>query len=90
VPEPGAPELGILLGARARIKNQEPELSLKFKTGAGDMAFEKYLRLPSYILTVLPNRLTCAQYSTLKAIVMSYDARLQPWIYKVFVWFNNR
>jgi len=42
-----APELGILLGAGARIKNQEPELSLKFRAGAGDMAFERWLRVPS-------------------------------------------
>jgi len=39
--EAGAPELGILPGAGAQIKNQkqpEPELSLKFRTGAGAMA----------------------------------------------------
>jgi len=41
VPEPGAPELSILPGAGDRIKNQEPELSLKFRTGAGAMAFER-------------------------------------------------
>jgi len=35
-----ASELGILPGARAQIKNQEPELSLKFKTGAGARSFE--------------------------------------------------
>jgi len=29
-----APELGILSGVGAQIKNQEPELSLKFWTGA--------------------------------------------------------
>jgi len=36
----GAPELGILPGAGAQIKNQEPdpEFSLKFRTGAGAMA----------------------------------------------------
>jgi len=42
---PGLPcrsvDLGILLRAGARIKNQEPELSSKFRTGTGDMAFEK-------------------------------------------------
>jgi len=32
------PELGILPGAGAQIKNQEPELILKFRTGAGAMA----------------------------------------------------
>jgi len=31
--EAGAPELGILPGAGAQIKNQESELSLKFRTG---------------------------------------------------------
>jgi len=35
------PELGILPGAGAQIKNQEPEPSLKFRTGAGAMAFER-------------------------------------------------
>ena len=30
----GAPELGILPGAGAQIKNDEPELSLKFRTRA--------------------------------------------------------
>jgi len=34
----GAPELGILPGAGAQIKNQEPELSLKFRTEARAMA----------------------------------------------------
>jgi len=33
-----AAEPGILPGAGAQIKNQEPELSLKLRTGAGDMA----------------------------------------------------
>jgi len=38
--EAGAPELGILPGpgAGTQIKNQEPELSLKFRTGAGATA----------------------------------------------------
>jgi len=36
-----SPEPGILPGTGALIKNQEPELRLKFRTGAGDMAFEK-------------------------------------------------
>jgi len=31
-------ELGLLPGAGAQIKNQEPELSLKFRTGAGAKA----------------------------------------------------
>jgi len=35
----GAPELGILPGAGSQIKNQkEPDLSLKFRTGAAAMA----------------------------------------------------
>jgi len=40
-----APELGILPGAGARIKKQElePKLSLKFRTVAEDMAFERYI-----------------------------------------------
>jgi len=40
-----APELGILPGAEARIKKQElePKLSLKFRTVAEDMAFERYI-----------------------------------------------
>jgi len=38
--DPGAKasESGILSGAGAQIKNQEPELSLKIWTGAGTMA----------------------------------------------------
>jgi len=36
--EAATPELGILPGAGAQIENQEPELSLKFRTGAGAMA----------------------------------------------------
>jgi len=34
----GAQELGILPGAGVQNKNQEPELSLKLRTGAGAMA----------------------------------------------------
>jgi len=42
-PEPGARSRswGLCLeraGARVQIKNQEPEISLKFRTGAGAMA----------------------------------------------------
>ena len=38
-----------------------------------------------------PNRLTSALYSTLNAIVASYDAKRQQWICKflMFLWFNN-
>jgi len=38
-------DLGMLLRAGARIKTQEPEPSSKFRTGTGDMTFEKYIRL---------------------------------------------
>jgi len=31
------PELGIVPGAEAQLKNQEPKLSLKFRTGSGAM-----------------------------------------------------
>jgi len=34
----GTPVLDTLPGAGAQIKNQEPELSLKLRTGAGAMA----------------------------------------------------
>jgi len=34
----GAPELSILPGAGVQIKNQEPELSIRFRTGADAMA----------------------------------------------------
>jgi len=39
----------------------------------------------------LPNRLTCAFYSILNALVTSYDTRLQQWICKplMFLRFNN-
>jgi len=42
-PGAGAPELGIFpgAGAGAQIKNQEPELNLKFRTGAGTWPFER-------------------------------------------------
>jgi len=45
---------------------------------------------PFLDLTVLPNRLMCALYSTLIAIVTRYDTKLQQWICKplMFVWFN--
>ena len=67
-------------------------LSLKFKTGAEVMAIWEVAPGPSSILTVLPNRLTYALYSTLNAIVMGYDTRLQQWICEplMFLWFNNR
>jgi len=41
---------------------------------------------------VLPNKLTCALYSGINAIVMSYDTRLQQWICKplMFLRFNYR
>ena len=40
---------------------------------------------------VSPNRLRCTLYSTLNAIVMSCDTRLQQWICKplMFLWFYN-
>ena len=53
----GAPELGILPGAGAQIKNQEPELSLKFGTGAGTMAISEVAMAlgPFLVLTIFPN-----------------------------------
>jgi len=45
-----APELGILPGAGAQMKNQEqdPEFSWKFRTGAGDMAIWDSGSFPRY------------------------------------------
>jgi len=36
-------ELGILPGAGAQIKNQEPELSLRFRTRTGPMAISEVI-----------------------------------------------
>jgi len=49
-PEIGTPELGILAGAGAQTKNQEPEFSLKFRNGAGAMAIWKVAPAPGSFL----------------------------------------
>ena len=49
----GAPELGILPGAGTQIKNEkdpEPELSLKFRTGAKAMAIWEVALVPGHFL----------------------------------------
>jgi len=49
------PELGILSGAGAQIKNQKPELSLKFRTGAGAMNILEVAGAPFLDINVLAN-----------------------------------